>query len=375
MGRYHARAFFPATCHPVFSRRQFLVGGGTLLAGSGLISRRVPAGQTSDDGTPIIRRYATAPEDPWVVAHGVRGMGRDFTINGGRRAVDYLLEDVLVTVPANGKSVLGFPIEAEGHSDMFLKTMLEAGVPLDHAFTHEGRRRTLGDVLDGARALFRPQLVMSVPNNLPWSIIALTRTTSPLRKQWTNAWGEPVDVDLVVEGALRLLEQASGPVADAMREGRPETGPAPIHGFTCGGTHMIYALLTAVHMGHAGKDRRERMQQQVDLLVWRLSADLDLIERFYRPRASNAGAAWYETDAKLKLLGHAEECLAFASLHDVVALTQSQREQWQAALKRLRRMLRDLQAENLGQVKALDRELYRQLIGDTCHARHGLTLA
>ena len=210
---------------------------------------------------------------------------------------------------------------------------------------------------------------------MPWSIIALTRTTTPLRHQWTNAWGEPVDLDLVVESALRLLEQASAPVAEAMREGRPETAQAPVHGFTCGGTHMIYGLLSAVHAGYAGKDRRERMQQQVDLLVWRLSADLDLIERFYRARAGKAGASWYELDAKLKLLGHAEECLAFASLHDVVKLTPPQREQRQAAVATLRRMLRDLEARNLGEVKALDRELYRQLIGDTCHARHGLTLA
>ncbi len=36
MNREHLRAFFPATCHPVFSRRQFLVGGGALLAGGGL---------------------------------------------------------------------------------------------------------------------------------------------------------------------------------------------------------------------------------------------------------------------------------------------------------------------------------------------------
>lgn len=138
---------------------------------------------------------------------------------------------------------------------------------------------------------------------------------------------------------------------------------------------MIYGLLTAVHMGHAGKDRRERMQQQVDLLVWRLSADLDLIERFYRPRAGSPGASWYEFDSKLKLLGHAEECLAFAVLYDVVGLTPSQREQRQAALVKLRRMLGDLEAQNLAQTKTLDRELYRQLIGDTCHARHGLRLA
>jgi hypothetical protein len=375
MSRERARPFFPATCHPVFSRRQFLAGAGTVLAAGRLGRGNALAAQASDDGTAIIRRYAAAPDDPWAVAHGVRGIGRDFTITGGRRAVDYLLEDVLVTLPANGQGTLGFASEVEVHPNAFLKTLLEAGVPLDHAFTHEGRRRTLRDVVDGARALLRPTLVTSVPNALPWSIIALTRTTTPLRPQWTNAWGEPVALDAVVERALRLLEQASAPVAEAMREGRPETGQAPVHGFTCGGTHMLYALLAAVHAGYTGKDRRERVQQQVNVMVWRLSADLDLIDRFYKARAGAAGVDWYVLNAKLKLLGHGVECLAFATVHDVVGLTPSQREERQAAVTTVRRMLRDLEARDLGEVKALDREVYRQMIGDTCHARHGLTLA
>ena len=367
--------FYPETCHPRLGRRRFLLGGAAALAASRVELPRVLAAAKSDDGGAIIQRYASIPDDPWSVAHGVRGMGRDFKLNSGRRAVDYLLEDVLVTLPANDKRVLGFSAEVEVHPNMFLKTMLEAGVPLDHAFPHEGQRRTLRDVVDGARALFRPKLVTPLPNALPWSLIALTHTAGAQRQPWTNAWGEPVDLDSVTESALRLLEQASAPLADAMRDGRPEPAQAPVHGFTCGGTHMIYGLLTAVHQGYAGKDRRDRMQKQVDLLVWRLTADADLIERFYRARAGQAGASWFETESKLKLLGHAAECLAFASAHDVVRFTASQREQRQAAVTRLRTMLRDVEARDLGAAKALDRELYRQMIGDACHARHGLTLA
>ena len=369
-----ARFFFPQTCHSPLTRRRFLVGGSAAFALGGLGGRPVFARSTSDEGAAIIKRYASAPDEPWVVAHGIRGMGRQFTIAGGRRAVDYLLEDVLVSVPVNGKEWLAFPVDVEGHSNMFLKTMLEAGVPLEHTFTHRGRRRTLHDVVDGAHGLFRPKLVQAVPNNLPWSIIALTRTTPTLRKQWTNAWGEPVDLDQVVEGALQLLEQASMPVAEAMRAGRSEATSAPVHSFTCGGTHMIYGLLTAVHAGYGGSNRRERIQQQVDLLVWRLRADLDLMERFYAGRAGNPMAPLYELDAKLKLIGHGEECLAFASRHDVVSFTASQREQRQVAVATLRKLLRDLEASNLTPVKTSDRELYQQLIGDTCHARHGLTL-
>jgi hypothetical protein len=371
------RSFFPVTCHSSLTRRELLlVGGAALLAAEPLVRRgRGAFASTSDTGATIVEHHATPLDDPWMVAHGVRAMGRGFTLATGRRAVDYLLETVLVGVPANGKTVLGFPSDVEGHPNMFLKTMLEAGVPLDYAFTHQGRRRTLRDVVEGARGLLRPTLIASKPNALPWSLIALTRTTPVMRRQWTNAWAEPVDLDALVENALRLLEQASLPVAEAMRDGRPETRQAPVHGFTCGGGHMIYALLTAIHAGYTGNDRVRRMQRQVDLLVWRLSADLDLIERFYRARGSSAGDFWYELDAKLKLLGHAQECLAFAELYKAARLTSAQRTQWQAATTTLRRLLVDLEARNLGEAKMMDRELYRQLVGDTCHARHGLTLS
>ena len=370
------RSFFPVNCHSSLTRRELLLAGGAaLLAVEPLVRRERGAfASTSDNGATIVQHHATPLDDPWMVAHGVRAMGRGFTLATGRRAVDYLLETVLVSVPANGKTVLGFPGDVEAHPNMFLKTMLEAGVPLDYAFTHEGRRRTLRDVVEGARALLRPTLIASKPNALPWSLIALTRPTPVTRRQWTNAWAEPVDLDVLVESALQLLEQASLPVAEAMRDGRPETRQAPVHSFTCGGGHMIYALLAALHAGYTGKDRPRRMQHQVDLLVWRLSADLDLIERYYRARGSSTGDFWFEFDAKLKLLGHAQECMAFADLHKVARLTSAQRMQWQAATATLRRMLVDLEARNLGEAKMMDRELYRQLVGDTCHARHGLTL-
>ena len=364
--------FCSATCHgsPI-SRRQLLAGSAALLA---TVLGRPGVGRAGDDGAAIVRQYASLPDDPWAVCHGLRAMGRDFTVKGGQSAVDFLLETQLVSVPANGKTVLAFPSQVEVHPNMFLKTMLEAGVPLNYAFTHQGSRRSLRDVLDGARALFRPAQVSRSPNMLPWSVIAFSRTTPPPKRRWTNAWEEPVDLDPVVEASLELFEQASLPLMQAMREGRPETAKAPVHSFTCAGMHMLYALLTALHTGYAGQDRRERTQRQVDLLVWRLTADLGLIERFYKERAAENGAYWFELDAKVKILGHAEECLAFGVRHRVVTLTPAQQAQRKAATATLRRLLGDMEERNMKEAHAVNPELFRQLVGDACHARHGLTL-
>jgi hypothetical protein len=367
------RPFFPASCcHAPLSRRQLLVGGGAALA-AGALGRLSPA-RAGDDGTAIIRRYAASPDDPWRLVHGLRGMGRTFEVKAGRSATDYLLETYLVSVPVNGKEPLGFPAEVEVHQNSFLKTMLEAGVPLDHTFAHQGRRRTLQDVVAGAHDLFRPRVVLADPNQIPWSLIALAKTTSPLRRHWTNAWGEPVDLDVVVETGLAMLERASAPLAQAMRQDGPSV-PAPVHNFTCGGTHMLYGLLTAVHAGYATKERAERVQRQVDIMVWRTSADLALIERFYKERAGSGGAAWYELESKLKLLGHAEECFAFAANRGAAALSPAQQAQRRTAAALVRRMLDALERRGLDEPLAIDRELFRQIVGDACHARHGLTFA
>jgi hypothetical protein len=365
--------FYPVTCHhPLMSRRRLLIGGAAALAASVIWPRAAAA--TGDAGTAIVRQYASASDDPWIVSHAVRAMGGEFTLAGGRRAVDYLLETHLESVPVNDKRVLAFPLQVEVHPDMFLaEAMLEAGVPLEHPFTHQGSRHTVREVLDGARARFRPGRVGAEPNMLPWSVIAFASTTSPMRSRWTNGWNEPVDLDETVERSLRLLEEASLPLMQAMREGRPETSKAPVHDFTCAGTHMIYALILAMHAGYTGTDRLERTRRQVDLLVWRLTADIALIERFYAARAGQPGRYWYETDSKLKVLGHAEECLAFGMKRGVVSLTPAQQAEHRTAAASLRRLLGDIEKRNVAEAHGLNEDLFRQLIGDACHARRGLT--
>src|SRR5262245_53556388 len=186
--------FFPATCHPPALTRRQLLAGATALVALGAAGARLS--EAGDDGTSIIKRYANTPDNPWAVCHGIRGIGREFAMKTGEPAVTWLLETHIASLPTAGPPVLGFPVAVEVHPNMFLKTLLEAGVPLDYGFKHRGNRRTLRDVVDGAKALFRPNQVLADPNMLPWSLIAFSRTTSPLGGKWRNAWDEPVDFDV-----------------------------------------------------------------------------------------------------------------------------------------------------------------------------------
>jgi L-amino acid N-acyltransferase YncA len=362
--------FFPLTCHPPLTRRQFLAGGVGALA-TPVLGGAGPA--HASDAPAIIASYATLPEDPWAVAHGLRAMGSTFAIKGGQRAVDFLLEKV-TEVTVNGRTILAFPLEVEIHPNSFLKTMLEAGIPLDYRFKHGGRHHTIADLVEGARLLFRPT-EMAHPNQLPWSLIALSRTTPPVRRRWTNAWGEQIDLDAWVNGAVQSLESASAPIADAMRAGRPLAGKAPIHNYTCGGTHRLYSLLSAVHYGFGAKEARDRVQEQTAVMIWRMGGvEADLIGRFYAALPRSPLNQWEERDAKLKTIGHAEECVAFATARGIMTLTANQRAQRAAGVKLLMRLLAEVRRRDLGAVRAMSLQTYQQLVSDTCHAQHGLTL-
>lgn len=365
--------FYPATCHPV--TRRATLGGALAAAGAWALGfpRHACAGR-QELTTPIILAHARHPEDPWSIVHGIRAMGRDFTIERGAPAASFVLSEYLDERVVNGKRYLAFPRTVERHENQFLKTLLEAGVPLDFPFTHRGRRRSLQDVADGARGLFRFS-ERTDRDTIAWSLIAVSGTTSPARGAWTNAWGERVDLARVVQVGFETMERASRPIQEARDAGLPPEERAPIHAFTCGGTHLLYSLLAATSAGYRVPRHRERLDRLMDLLVYRLRADLHLLDRFYGPKLSTIpGTGWFLLDGQIKFIGHAFECLGYAERHALYTVPARERDRYEEARAALDRALGKLVQLDLNPVRAADIELFRQLVGDVCHAHRGLQL-
>jgi hypothetical protein len=366
-------AFYADSCHGL-TRRRFL-GGALAAAASVTVGAPVAArAGTLDETAPIIQAYATRLDDPWALVHGVRAMGRTFAAAGGQPAVAFVLSTFLEEREVNGGRYLAFPAATERHQNSFLKTFLEAGVPGELAFTAAGRRRTLQDVVEGARATFRFSETTD-RNTIAWSLIALSLAARPGHGAWPNAWGERIELPAVAAAGLKALEEASRPLEDARDRGVVPERQAPIHAYTCGGTHLLYSLLVAAHTGHLATEGRRRLGRQLDLLVYRLSAEPQLIERFYRPRLDTVpGTGWYVLDARIKFIGHAFECLGYARRHGLYALPAGDAGRYDEARRLLDGEVRQLGQLGLEPVRKHDAELYQQLVGDVCHAHHGLRL-
>jgi hypothetical protein len=329
-----------------------------------------------------IKRHAARKDKPWALMHAVRALGKGLSTDEGP-AADYLCANFLKEKEVGGHRYLFMAGEIEGHANTFLKTLLEAGLPLDHSFTAVGRRRTIGDLVASARKLFSfdPDLgpFHTDRDEMAWSIIAFSITTRPGEDVWKNAEGREIRLRDVVAAGFATAEQASADFRAAMERGQMPSWKDRISNFTCGGTHLIYSLAVAVRYGHLGAEGRRRLHDLLALLVWRLKADLYLMDRYYEmvdkayPKAE--GGTLYRLDARLKFLGHAFEVLNYVRLHRLFSPSPAQQRDIQTAKGLLEAVLADLHQVDMAVVRKTDAKLDKLFAGDVCHAYHGIHMA
>jgi hypothetical protein len=302
--------------------------------------------------------------------HAIRGLGLGYRLNGERLEA-YVLRTCVRVQEVRQRRYLYIPAAIEVHTNMFLKTFLEAGVPASEPFAADGRVYHLHDLGAGAQALFRFDPRTVDRDDLAWSLIAFAELRAPA---WENAYGERIELQAVVRCGLQALQEATHALRPHAAAGLPLPQKLPIHGLTCGGTHLCYSLVVAAKHGFLPAAGRESLQEQLQLLTYRLRADPDLIDRYYREIASAPGVELFRAGAKLKVLGHALECLGCAQTHGLWQPGAPEKTQIEQAVQEVRQLLAYLVTRDLAAIRPRQAHLVQQLVGDTCHACRGLSL-
>lgn len=373
--------------------RYAVLGGGALLtrplhalaaAEPGTVGRKqvdtLPKAKQAMRG--LIRRYASVKDHPWAMMHGVRALGKGFMLDEGP-AVDYLCSHFLEMQTVRGRSYLTMAGSAEGHFNTLLKTLLEAGVGLDHSFVVQGRRQTVGDLLSTGKTLFVFDTALSplddTRDEAAWSVIAFSITMPPDKAVWKNAANQEIRLHDVIASLFKAVEQGSAEYATAMQQGIMPAQRAPIMRFTCGGTHVIYSLAVAVRHGHLGEEGRRRLRPILDMLIWRLKADIYLADQHYQTMAKTDTPAdtqrLHYFDTRLKFLGHAMEIIQYVRMFGLYTPTVAQEAEIRAATGILAAAILEVSQTDIASLRRRDSTLYAFLIGDACHAYHGLTMA
>jgi hypothetical protein len=107
---------------------------------------------------------------------------------------------------------------------------------------------------------------------------------------------------------------------------------------------------------------------QVQMLIYRLQADPDLIDRYYRESSLASGVDLFRAGAKLKILRHAPECLGYTQTYAL--LQPSANEE---ATQEVQGLLSYVMTLDLAAIRRRHAELVQQVIGETCHAHRGLS--
>ncbi len=162
-GFYHA-------CEPLLDSRRFLKLAMAAGIAPSLVSDPHESRSPKDGATRLIEEHAITPQDPWALIHVVPTSGSGCRPNGESAAANVLRTGVRERV-VHGKRDLYIATSLEVHTNSFLKTFLEAGVPPSEGIQLGNRLLHLADLGEGAKALLRFDPTTFDRNDPAWSLI------------------------------------------------------------------------------------------------------------------------------------------------------------------------------------------------------------
>jgi hypothetical protein len=246
--------------------------------------------------------------------------------------------------------------------------MEAVAVPPTHQLPSPAGPITTADLLVGAEALFSPAIAGP---ELSWTLSVFTAHRPPTGDRFTNADGQAFTVAALVETAAQAAEVGYADTVAAMQGTKPY-GRSTLQTYACNGTHVLYGLYDALRHGYEGKGLRERVRGLTKASYFRLAAEIALIDQALPTPAQQLNA----DAAKLQFLGHSIENLRYAERHGIYVPDAGERQQRATAERQLADVVQRLTTvHNLDELASSVPRAYRIVLGDACHALHGLTSA
>jgi hypothetical protein len=334
----------------------------------------------------VVDDRARDPDDPWALGHGILVRGADMKLADGSSAVDHLFAKYALSFEAQGNQLVWFPEQTgntliQPHAELLLKALTEAGVSPARRVLVEGQSHPVADLYRGSvvRTYLVPEANHSSfasTNDMPWALQALA-AWAPADLQWQALDGTPMSLDTLTDFNAVVLKKETRFLARAMAQRSPfKKQRQGIYQYTCGGAHLIQGVGFAVARGFGHKRGVELVKEQGPLALFRMQVELEQLDAAAKAQPTVAFQVHIQ---RLKLTGHTLE-----TLHKMSAAGQLQQDerttkamQWVASeVVRSVALLEGHKAfDRLDKIKAKDLQLYRDIVGDSCHALRGLLLA
>lgn len=317
--------------------------------------------------------HAADPRNPWALAHGITGLGASFAAADGRLARKVIVEDFVQPGPVFQRFALdSTPIEP--HVNLIAKTLVLSGVPLTTPFKTASGVVTLRQLVDKAKADFRTPQSHAQWAGAAWSLDLFSQVMKP-GDTWLGADKKTISIDALMDEALKQLEDDTDELQKGLRQGLPQVDKRKqgIYAHPCGGMHFIQAVLGWARHPSVRKNWGQRVETQMAVLMYRLESE----RRQYDAAIQQAPALAVQILVQMmKFYGHFLETTARAKSDLKWVPTTLQRDTVSRAKALLDFAVRELETrkvfDSMETIKAKQPQLYLDLIGDACHAAHGL---
>ncbi len=311
-------------------------------------------------------------EDPWSRAHLLLAFdGRSEVKEMQRAWVDWV-SDPLTTIPLKGND----GHRGEQHPHLVLRT---AAWLLD-----DDRHPMLRSRIEQALATTATPSNWKQINDLAWLLESAAVIGVPANHPSADS-----DVATLALRLLEALEESDTRVLQCLEEGsdRPDgsSGPAGsgTWAYTCGGFHIVSALVEAVEAGYL-EPQRQRVVERLLLLCRRISWELQFRlaeeERALATGISPRRAARHSVLARMKLAGHGLDVLARARMVRLLDAEQAQlaaADCLEAATSVVQRFVEEVDPQRViltAATERLDPHTWERTFGDGCHLLRGLEL-
>ncbi len=334
--------------------------------------------------------YASNPGNPWALAHGVDAFGPGFKASDGRLAVDVMVGDFVERgegeLPAWRFPATVATTPVDPHPNHTLDTLLSAGLPRERAFPLKGGGSvTLAELIDSLKRGFSYTPSEDFWREHAWTIGALASSTLPSSPRFTGAGGAAdgegaeIDVARLLDDAIAAVGNEQRFLAEAKAKGVVMVPKKKqfIWSHPCGGLHLIASAFAWMDDPSFAKRHKADLDAALDTLFFRLESETRTYEdALAKAKRSAPGFTINLTVQQLKFYGHWLETVAHLAEGGAWRPTKAQRTKIGLARALLAQAIGSLESqrafERMGELEKRERQLYLDLIGDSCHAAAGL---
>jgi hypothetical protein len=334
--------------------------------------------------------HAADAQNPWAMAHGILAFGARFSASDGRPAVDaithdFLLREFSASEPPSKSARYSFarfapdntPIEP--HPNLLAKTfVVDARLPLTRRLETPFGALPLSKLVESVRLRFHH--APSVPeywHHVGWTLDLFAATSKP-GDRFVADDGATIEIDKVMDDAITELERETVELRAALTEGRPRVDKRRqgLYAHSCGGLHFVQGIFSWARHPSVAAKWRARLEAQVAIHFYRLESERSQYDEALQKAITTAPAYRVAVLIQMvKFYGHFLETAArFRGFK--WRPTEEQSRSIFKAKAYLDSAVRDLTAsstfESMATLKKQQPQLYLDLIGDSCHAAHGL---